>query len=196
MLSPKDEDNAATFVQLASSAPISELLLTTVTAFSKKGTGGAIAGKVLLHLLQLKLHRPEDASVGKAVFVVSRDLEDAQLGSGRAAPSHVDRVHKFWTDFRPAAHLWAAHELLLRDAKRTLPTETSPVDEFGTLTDDIVLHAETLLKAAHSNALDFDPNPWTLPEAYPRRGIDIAVPPITDWVINVLREYRAPVRSK
>jgi hypothetical protein len=118
MWSPKDFDSVQSYLGLVIGSRIpSKLFMETASNLARASTGGGIAGEIFLHLLQLKVHRPRDASVGKAVFIVSRDLEERSLPSGRRAPSNVDRIHKFWTDFRPAAHLWAAFRIH-KDANR------------------------------------------------------------------------------
>jgi len=195
MLSPKDLGSAESFLALVfGSSSYSRFLRQAISRFAAAATGGAIAGEVFLHLLQLKLHRPDEASVGKAAFLVSRDLEDKQLHSGKAAPSNADRVHTFWAKFRPAAHFWAAFRLA-QDAGQAQLASNFSESEFAAVNDHILLGADLLLSRAMGAQLDFDPRPWKLPDAYPRKPFYIGVPPPTPWAIERLREYRAPRRS-
>lgn len=196
MLSPKDIGSAESFLTMtAGSSTYSRLLKQTIARFTKASTGGTIAGEVFLHFLQLKLHRPRDASVAKAVFIVSRELEETRLHGGRIAPSNIDRVHRFWAKFRPAAHLWAAFRLAQDSGQMPLSPSASD-SEFANLNDHLILGADTLLLAAAKAKLDFDPDPWTLPDAYPKKPFSIDVPPPSAWAIALMAEYRAPNSPK
>jgi hypothetical protein len=196
MLSPKDLGSAESFLAItAGSSTYSKLLADTISKFAKASTGGAIAGDVFLHLLQLHLHRPQDASVGKAVFIVSRELEKTTLHSGKVAPSNVDRVHAFWAKFRPAAPLWAAFRLA-QDGGRTSLSSMPADSEFAALSDNLILCADTLLIATENAKLTFDPDPWKLPDGYQRKPFSVDVPPPTPETIKLLAEYRAPNTPK
>jgi hypothetical protein len=193
MLSPKDTANAQTFVALtAGGDPDSTLFRKTVAKFGKGATGGAIAGEVFLNLLGLKLHG-QDASVGKAVFLVSRDLEKRPLHSGRSAPSNKDRVHRFWAKFRPAAHLWAAFRLAQENGLLELDGSDAML---ATLNDHLLLGGDVLLAKASENRLTIEKNPWTLPPHYPRKPYGVNVAPPTPWALEILKEYKAPVEQK
>ena len=119
MWSPKDMDSVMSYlVSLLVAAFPRNYTRKQRRIFRKHHLAVEIAGEIFLHLLQLtKCESSEDASIGKAVFIVSRDLEQRRLPSGRKAPSNVDRIHRFWADFRPAAHLWAAFRIY-KDADR------------------------------------------------------------------------------
>jgi hypothetical protein len=172
MLSPKDVGSAESFLtMIAGSSTYSKLSKQTIEKFTKASTGGAIAGEVFLHFLQLKLHRPRDASVAKAVFIVSRELEAARLHGGRIAPSNIDRVHPFWAELRPSAHLWAAFRLA-QDSGLASLSPAAADSEFAKLNDHLILGADSLLLAAAKAELKFDPDPWALPDAtHARRSL-------------------------
>jgi hypothetical protein len=193
MLSPTDVESLSSFLILAfGSVSCSRLVKEVATKFSKAAIGGSIAGNVFLCLLPLKLHRPQDASVSKAVFLVSRDSEGQHLKNGRRTPSNLDRVHNFWVKFRPAAHLWAAFQML----KNSDGIPVSP-SEIGSVIEDILLLGDALLSEATAAGLKFDPDPWKLPDAYPGKPCSIVgLSPPTSWEIEQLKEYRAPIRPK
>jgi hypothetical protein len=190
MWSPKDINSALAYRALGNEG-LSELFKKTTLRLSKKATGGTITANVFLRLLQLKVHRPKDASVNKAVFLVSRGLEKLRPVKGRAAPADRDYVHKFWVEFRPAAHLWGA-------AKWLEETGMSPdtVEEIRAFSYKVIHTADALLKAAMAAELKFDPDPWTLPGSYPRISLNISLPPPSSEMVELLKEYRAPARSK
>jgi hypothetical protein len=196
MWSPKDFDSVMSHVGmvLGSGSP-TELFRKTTEHLARASTGGGIAGEVFLQLLRLKVHRPRDASVNKATFIVSRDLEERRLPGGRAAPSNIDRVHAFWADFRPAAHLWGAFRIH-KDAGRIPPSPDISATDFAALSSDILLCADALLSKARAVKLDFDKHPWRLPDGYPRRPYNLDVPPPTSWAIERLKDYKPPGRPK
>jgi hypothetical protein len=190
MWSPKDIKSALAYRALGNEG-LSELFKKTTLKLSKKATGGTITASVFLHLLQLKIHRPQDASVNKAVFLVSRGLEKLRPVKGRAAPADRDYVHKFWVEFRPAAHLWGAAQWL--DENGMSP---DTVEEIGTFSYKLIHAAEALLRATMAAELKFDPDPWTLPGSYPRISLNISLPPPRTEMVELLKEYRAPARPK
>jgi hypothetical protein len=190
---PTDPHSALNYRALAAPGQpiISNLFKDTVLRLSKNAVGGTITASVFLHLLQLKTHFPEHASVGKAVFIVSRGLEKLPPQDGRAVPMDRDNVHKFWTKFRPAAHLWGAAQWL-----HEIGFEPQAADELEPFGYMVIQIADRLLKAAAAVNLSFDPDPWRLPDAYPRKSFAFSIPPPKAEVIELLKEYRAPVRPK
>jgi len=189
MWAPKDLDSVNSFLALVKgSSDPSKLLLKTIKDFARATIGGQIAGEVFLTLLQWKTHRSQDASVGKAVFLVSSELKDRARG-GQKITSNRDRVHSFWAQYRPAAHLWAAFQILeyAGRMRRNISAE-----EKVALCNDILMCADGLLSRAAAAKMKFDPDPWTLPDAYPRKHFPLNIPPPSSWAIKRLKEYRAP----
>jgi hypothetical protein len=159
-----------------------------VTKFAKAGLGGAIAGEVFLCVLSFKLHQPQHASINKGTFLVSRHL----LASGRDVPSNVDRVHKFWAKYRSAAHIWAAMTMVGKAgliSERPVPSESEMVAQ----NEHILLVADALFSKAKAAGWPFDPDPWKLPDAYPRKSLQLDIGPPPSWEIDLLKkEYHAP----
>lgn len=187
---PSDFDSLQSFLVLNFGTPSNSDLVKKVNRdFQKKATGGSIAAEVFGILLQLKAHRPQDASVNKATFLVSRGLENTLLNSGKECPSNIDRVHKFWAEFRPAAHIWAAYRLEDQTPART-------ESEILTYTTNILNAADQLLSIASALDWKFDTDPWILPSAYPRLPYRIEVPSLDGWMTELLEKYRAPKRPK
>jgi hypothetical protein len=196
MWCPKDSDSVYSYLSLVIGSSIqSELYLKTTKNLAKAAVGGLIAGEVFLKFLQLKVHRPRDASVNKAAFIVSRELENRRSADGRRPPSNLDRVHKFWTDFRPAAHLWAALRLQ-KDAGWVPVSPDVSGEAFAAYSYNLILCADALLSRAEAAGIDVEADPWRLPEAYPRKPIKLEIPPPTASAIECLKNYRAPVRPK
>jgi hypothetical protein len=187
---PNDIESALSYRALGN-AGLSEMFKQATLKLAKKATGGTITASVFIHLLQLKIHQPKDASVGKAVFVVSRHLGELRPNNGRAAPVDRDYVHKFWAEFRPAAHLWGAAQWL---SEMGISPETE--DEIEAYPTQVIHVADALLGAANAAELKFDPDPWTLPASYPRLLRKINISPPSNETLKFLKDYRAPVRLK
>jgi hypothetical protein len=207
MLSPKDIGSARTYMAVAMSGDPDSNEFSRINAkFLKRAPIGAIAGEVFLTLLGLKVHRPKDASANKAAFLVSRGLEGKRRRS-----RHVDRVRRYWDEFRPVAHMWAAlvrlqgdedlpPEFVVRaarqwDAFKHTQLEISDAG-FAELNEHVLLDGDRLLAMAAENRLTIDPAPWTLPPRYPRKPRNIDVPAPSPWVEKTLKEYRAPKPQK
>src|SRR5260370_34327039 len=86
MLSPNDKDSVSSFLALKNEG-LTDVFKKTFLKLSKGATGGTVAGMVFLRLLQLKLHRPNDASIGKAVFLLSPELKKKSFAERRRLPA-------------------------------------------------------------------------------------------------------------
>jgi hypothetical protein len=187
---PNDIESALSYRALGN-AGLSEMFKQATLKLAKSDVGGTITASVFLHLLQLKIYRPQDASFNKAVFLVSRGLEKLRPHHGRAAP--IDRIYvrKFWTKFRPAAHLWGAAQWL---SEMGMSPETE--EEIEAFPSIVIQIADALLAAAMAAELNFDPDPWRLPVAYPRLSPRISLPPVSAEVVALLEKYHSPDRRE
>jgi hypothetical protein len=197
MHSPKDIPSIVSFVHLYHGGCDSKFVEDATWRFLKGKIRGLIAGEVFLCLLSFKLHRPRDASISKAVFLLSRELKGKRTESGIRVPSDRDRIHNCWIEFRPAAHLWAAFTLLECSGRSMEPPNAS-AKEIRSLNDDLILIADALLSEATAAGLNFDPDPWTVPDGFPGKPANVRdlIQPPSSWSIETLMNYRAPVRSK
>jgi hypothetical protein len=149
---------------------------------------GRITAAVFLKGLQLKIHRPKQASVGMATFLVSRMLE-GQREDGKLIPADRDNIHKQWVKCRPAAHIWGASHYLIENGLALSYDD-------GWFPNRIFDTAQALLEAAKGVDWRFDEDPWELPEGYPRRPVKIVLPAPDTHTIELMKKYRAPVRPK
>jgi len=69
---------------------------------------GFIAGEVLIRVLQLAKHAPEQATIRRARFLVERGRGAACNTTGRLVPGGTSTVEAAWSKFKPVSHLWAA----------------------------------------------------------------------------------------
>jgi hypothetical protein len=161
---------------------------TLIRGLDSSRPGGRTTAAVFLKLLQLKIHVPKKASVGMATFLVSRLLAGIRE-DGRQVPLHRDNIHKLWAKFRPAAHLWgASHYLLERGMSLSY-------DE-GPFANRIFDTAQALLDVARSVKWNFDDDPWELPAGYHRQPIEIILPSPDDKTLELMTQYKAPIRPK
>lgn len=79
--------------------------------------GGCMAGDVLLTLLELGTNQAEDLSLNKAWHIVSGQYTHCVDRQGDRFRASIDTVRAHWKRFRPVAHLWAAHLVLVRQAE-------------------------------------------------------------------------------
>ena len=190
MLLPRDLPSVLNYRALgAPGQPIlSDLFKKTTMKLHKNARGGTIAAHVFLQLLSFKRHRPDDASVNKAVFIVSRKLE--RLGPD--TPSDRRNVRKFWNAFTPAAHLWGAARFLTAAG-----LEPQTDEEVPSFPAKVLLVGDLLLRATEQLNWKFDPDPWTLPTSYPRTvsEFNLPIPLPTDEDVKLLQEYRAPAHK-
>jgi hypothetical protein len=197
MVSPRDVASLESYLTVVFQSPHSRLVKQLVTKFEKTRTGGTIAGEVFHCLLSLGVHHKHDASVAKAVFLTSNDLEKRRGQNGRGLPSSVDRVHSFWAQFQPAAHLWAAW-LLVQEQNPEIIFDASKASEMQikTLNEHILFVADALLSKAITAGIAFNQQLWTLPDGYPRKICNIDVLPIEPSAMQILKkDYKAPVRN-
>jgi hypothetical protein len=203
MAFPDDFLSLASYVAL-SGVPRSKLTEPIISKVENRGKGGSIAGAVFLYLLGLKMQRPKDASVGKAVHIITKYLKNS---GQRHAPKHIDRVHTCWATYQSSAHLWAAY-LLARQKYRGLKSASdnalrSDANGSNELSDpsedfhisEILQIGEALFSKATELGLVFEKDSWRLPKGYPREELKIDIFALPDCVAEFLKEYKAPVRS-
>jgi hypothetical protein len=79
---------------------------------AKQLAKGRVAGQVLLYALRCGVHRPEDRSVSKAIFLVA---ETAEMSNARfELPMSESKVTSYWMEFQSVAHLHGS-QLLVED---------------------------------------------------------------------------------
>lgn len=69
---------------------------------------GIVAGSVLRFALRCGQYRPEHRSVSKAIFMESQ----RSIGKPNSLSMREVSVARYWTEFRPVAHLYAAFTML------------------------------------------------------------------------------------
>jgi hypothetical protein len=89
---------------------------------------GMVAGDVLRFALRCGLYRPEHRSVSKAIFTESQ----RSIGNPNSLSMREVTVGRYWSEFRPVAHLYAAFAMLeeqgIQLEEDSLPTELVDFD--------------------------------------------------------------------
>ena len=156
--------------------------------------GGQLAGEMLLHLLSLKAHAPEHASLNKVRWICRHHaLEGWSLVNGQSVPATDTSYKGFWRQYRPVCHFWASWALHM---------DQGPAAVIQLFIDDdallrfLSISAGLLVVANHFEIFDADVDAYTIPKSLAAEDVVFGVPPPTPWALKVLSEYRAPVGQK
>lgn len=87
---------------------------------------GAIAGEVLIRVLQLAAHAPEHASIRKAQHLVERSRTTARDGRDKPMAASPTSIETAWGRFKAVAHLWAAFISMWNDDVTLLDDKQLP----------------------------------------------------------------------
>jgi len=103
-----------------------------------------VAGMVLLNALRAGVHRPEDRSLKKAIYLASELAKKWPRRPKRLAMSE-SKVMTYWIEFRSVAHLHAADILIGHEDPSWLSGNSNAVSKFLTI-------AEQISKRAHKQS--------------------------------------------
>jgi hypothetical protein len=148
--------------------------------------GGFFAGQVFSFLVRMLKHRPREASIAKAQFLVCRGLED----------KHERTLKKHWSDYRTCSHLHAARWLAHEVYGIKFPVDNIPEHNASVLWLLSVAHY-MLDVARNADASKLGDGWWCLPEFHRHftvKGFEI--PDLTDHQAKSLQDYRAPTHAK
>ena len=160
-----------------------------------QGYLGWVAGQILLFILRCDAHRPEDASVRKAINIIERALARADRLQGRKFSSSTATLRKAWGDYKSVSHLWAALHLL---EKGEYGLNTENLTEFlgtaeflrrrGERHHPPPKHAKTTPTLASNET-------WRAPEILGLPHIAFEAPPLSTQELAWLTEYRVPKKQ-
>jgi hypothetical protein len=74
----------------------------------KRSARAELSGGVLRILLSCVEHHPRHAKIERAVALLSRQLSELKQRSEKSFGASESLIQKAWSEFRPAAHLWAS----------------------------------------------------------------------------------------
>jgi hypothetical protein len=161
--------------------------------------GVAVAGDILLFVINAALYSPEHASVARAIAVWCEDQALGKTREGGYVAASPRSVKAAWSRFKPVAHLCGAYNLFHNDQIAAL----NPADPKTLL--NFLAVAEALRKRgeAHhppsgrksskpSRRSTLDPaTTWKTPSNLALPKPIFSVPPLPDFAQSALRNYRA-----
>ena len=169
-----------------------------------QGYLGFVAGQTLLFVLRCATHRPEDASVRKAIHIMGPALEREARLQERKFPASTAKLWDGWGKYKSVCHLWAALHILGEGENGLNPENL-----------EFLLNPETLLEflgtaeilrgkgekhfapPRRTKALPLlAPNEtWKAPDNLNLPHIAFEPPPLFTHELEWLAEYRAPTKQ-
>jgi hypothetical protein len=160
--------------------------------------GASVAGDLLLLILNAAAHSPKDASLARAMRVWCQDQARGRTHRGAAVAASERSLRVAWIRHKPVAHFcaaWQLHRDFGEDSKidplRNLPNFLAVAEALRIQGE---LHhpptGRTGSKAGKFTTLD-PRQTWHLPSDLKLPDIYLKIPPLTEFVVKVFREYRA-----
>ena len=162
--------------------------------------GWAVAGDLLLLVLNAAILAPEHATLARAIRVWTEDQANGRTPEGRKVAASPRSVKEAWSRFKPVAHLCAAWriyndgapsaERLDPTSKHTLPNFLAAAEIFRSRGEahhapsgrkGTKLYRESLLSPAET---------WKVPPDLVLPKLWLRVPPLTDFAQQSFRNYR------
>ena len=162
------------------------------------GYGIAVAGDLLLLIVSASLHSPKDASLERAVRVWAADQARGKTFSGRRVAASRRSILAAWTRFKPVAHLCAALRLSEHGLPGCNPAILAELPVFLAIAE-ILRHlgerhhppaGRTGTKPAIDSTLDPETT-WRTPLDLVLPGVTLGIPPLTEYVTEILKGYTA-----
>jgi hypothetical protein len=165
---------------------------------SESGYGVAVAGDLLLGIINALFQSPKDASLARAIRAWCEDQVRGKTSDGNPVPASERSLRSAWKRFKPVAHMCAAWQLHqdLGVASKIAPS--ADLLNFLAAAEALRIQGEmhhppagrTGGKPAKFTTLD-PQQTWHLPSDLKLPTIYLRVPPLTPFVSKVFREYRA-----
>jgi hypothetical protein len=165
---------------------------------SESGYGVAVAGDLLLGIINALFRSPKDASLARAIRAWSEDQARGKTSDGRPVPASERSLHAAWKLFKPVAHLCAAWQLHQDLGAASKIDPSADLLNFLAAAEALRIQGEmhhppagrTGSKPAKFTTLD-PQQTWHLPPDLKLPTIYLRVPPLTPFVSKVFSEYRA-----
>lgn len=166
---------------------------------SESAHGVAVAGDILLFVINAALYSPEHASVARAIAVWCEDQALGKTKAGGYVAASPRSVKAAWSRFKPVAHLCGAYNLFQNDQNAAL----NPADPETLLNFLAVAEALRIRGEAHhppsgrkgskpSRTPTLDPaTTWKTPSDLALEPVAFFVPPLPEFAQASLRNYRA-----
>jgi hypothetical protein len=165
---------------------------------SKSGYSVAVAGDLLLGIINALIQSPKDASLARAIRAWCEDQARGKTRDGHSVPASERSLRAAWKRFKPVAHLCAAWQLHQDLGAASKIDPSADLLNFLAAAEALRIQGEmhhppagrTGSKPAKFTTLD-PQQTWHLPSDLKIPTIYLRVPPLTPFVSKVFREYRA-----
>jgi hypothetical protein len=161
--------------------------------------GIAVAGDVLLFVMNAARYLPKHASVGRAIAVWCEHYARGKTAEGRYVAASPRSVKAAWSRFKPVAHLCGAFNLFQNDQIPALnPADPETLLNFLAVAEMLrefgVRHhspfGRTGSKPSRISMLDPD-STWRTPSDLVLPQLTLSIPPVPKFAEAALRNYRA-----
>ncbi len=159
-----------------------------------QGYLGWVAGQILLFVLRCAAHRPEDASVRKAIEINGLALVREERLQGRKFSSSTTTIRNAWGDYKSVSHLWAALHIL---EKGEYGLNTENLTEFLGAAEFLRGRGEGHYpppKRVNAEPLLAPNEAWRAPEILGLPHIAFEAPPLSKQELCWLADYRVPTK--
>jgi hypothetical protein len=138
--------------------------------------GGLCAGSMLYTICMFKKHRPEmGVGMNKSAVAVTLELER----HGRKIGKNESTIKKYWSEYKNAAHLWAALMVEFRNQGLKLPVDFMK----------LLNVAEGLINCGNTVVEDW--KPWRAPSSILTVTTTVEIPEPDAEDIAIVERYRA-----
>jgi len=162
--------------------------------------GAAVTGDLLLTVITAALYSPRDASLERAIRAWGEDQVRGKTGTGGRVAASPSAIKAAWSRFKSVAHLCAAFRLStdLGEASPIVPVDKDRLPNFLATSEALRILGEehhppsgrTGSKPAYDSTLDPQLT-WQVPSDLVLPTITLSIPPPTEFVRRVFKEYRA-----
>jgi hypothetical protein len=167
----------------------SEAPAKVIDAAYQRELAGQTAGQLLLHMLACadNPRQRRHARVRRAIYLLEKARRDhPQTFNGRRVPFSRRWLKRAWSEFGPAAHLWAASRIEM-GLSGSAAGEGAPLDRF-------LAFAELLANEATRLEIEWAADAekaWRVPPGTPLPRVTYELPSINDpRVRRILRSYK------
>jgi hypothetical protein len=171
-----------------------ELAKTVYEAFAQTPMGGRCTGRMFFWMLSFFEHKPQlkAHTFNKCSFLVTRSMRGMRFHNQKEGPKNVNTVKRFWGDYKNVAHLWATFDLTFERFGYGGAPSYDDITSLHNFVTFFLSTAEYAAKVAIENRLITDWNPWRVPSDFPLAPRELNIPPPGNWLIEALKDYRAP----
>lgn len=189
VLECKDTDRLevdAGSLRLLIEAPAYDVLKNIVADNTKRAI---VAGDILTALYLMDKFKVPEPSMNKAVFMAMEFAKTAKYGDGTPMNISERMVRKYWEEYKPVAHLWAAFRI-------NLAYPYAPADDVLCRTEFLEVAvglfdfgSKFISFRAKTPVLDAE-KCWALPDSIVARNLESDQVP--DRLLKYLKKYKAP----